>query len=291
MLCPLCNHDGAHPSWFGSHIYRGKEFRFLECDACGSLYCDPMPDAEMLNYMYGPDFLRQYQDGLEPDISSSPVTKWLGKLEKGTFIDYGCGEGRFLVEAARAGWQVLGFEFDPEVAHSIEKKTGIKVVSDPALLRPKGTTDALLLSDVFEHLTDVNRQVPEILNLLKPGGILIAQGPMENNLTLFTGVLRLVRSLRGSPPVESPPYHVMMSTSKGQKAFFKRFNLERTCFEVYEVGWPVPDRLIRSQWKQPRLVLLFLLRCLSKALCALRPLRCGNRYFYVGRLRQNSDSV
>ena len=101
------------------------------------------------------------------------------------------------MEAAKLGWRPYGVEFDPEVARRVEGKTGLKVFSDPSALLNEagGPADVLHLGDVIEHLTALDRQMPEILDLLKPGGILLAQGPLEGNPNLFLMFLRLSRSI------------------------------------------------------------------------------------------------
>jgi len=56
MSCPLCNHDGARQSWLGSTLYGEREFSYLECSFCHSLYCSPMPDEQALARMYGVEY-------------------------------------------------------------------------------------------------------------------------------------------------------------------------------------------------------------------------------------------
>lgn len=60
------------------------------------------------------------------------------------------------------------------------------------LFDPTGepVVDVLHLGDMIEHLTDLEHQFPEILRLIKPGGYLLAQGPLEAGPNLFTSVLK-----------------------------------------------------------------------------------------------------
>ena len=285
MACPLCNHEHARPSWVGSTFYRGREFTYVECLSCHSLYCDPMPDEETLAQMYGPEYATSFEDdpGIDDPKEATRVVRWL-KKEAGerTFIDYGCGAGMLLVEAARLSWQAIGVEFDDEVAKRVEAQTGARVVSRPSELAD-GVADVLHLGDVIEHLTDVNRLMPEILRLIKPGGLLLAQGPLENNMTVFTAMQRLSKSMRRGRRAEMAPYHVLLATAWGQRTLFKRFGLEELEYSVREVAWPAPNRLSFSDLKRPRAVGLFTARRFSQAVSALRPGRWGNRYFYAGR--------
>jgi SAM-dependent methyltransferase len=288
MACPLCDREQSRPSWVGSTFYRGREFPYVECLACGSLYCDPMPDAETLSQMYGPDYATSFQEdpAIDDPKEALRVVKWL-KLRAGggTFIDYGCGTGTLLIEAAKLSWQAIGVELDEEVAKAVAKRTGARVVSNPQELADS-TADVLHLGDVIEHLTEVNRLMPEILRLIKPGGLLLAQGPLENNANLFTRMLRLAKSARGARRTEMAPYHVMLATASGQRTLFERFGLEQLEYSVREVAWPAPSRLSLSDLKKARAVGLFTARRLSQAVSAIRPNRWGNRYFYAGRKSQ-----
>ena len=292
MSCPLCNHENARPSWVGSTFYRGREFPYVECLACGSLYCDPMPDAETLSQMYGPEYATSFEDdpSIDDPKESLRVVKWLKRSTgRGAFIDYGCGTGTLLIEAAKLSWQAVGVELDSEVAKAVEERTGARVVSNPAELAA-ASADVLHLGDVIEHLTEVNRLMPEILRLIKPGGLLLAQGPLENNPNLFTLMLRMMKSVRGGQAREMAPYHVMLATARGQRTLFERFGLEQLEYSVREVAWPAPSRLSLSNLKNARAVGLFTVRRLSQAVSALRPRAWGNRYFYAGRWKGSNGN-
>ena len=288
MACPLCECDRARPSWLGSTRFRGKEFPYVECLLCGSLYCEPMPDDETLARMYGPEYEEGFasEPVIEDNKDPSRIIEWLRKSKTGTFIDYGCGTGALLIEAARLGWETIGVEFEEDVARRVEARTGVRVVSYRGVGTLNGTrADILHLGDVIEHLTELNRQMPQILQLIKPGGLLLAQGPLEANTTLFTSVVRLARQVRRIRPGEMAPYHVLLATMKGQRELFRRFGLEEIEFNVREVAWPAPDKLSASDLGNPRSVALFTLRRFSQAVSAMRPGLWGNRYFYAGRIQ------
>lgn len=284
--CPLCGHQEKRPSWLGSTSYLDQVFHYAECLSCRSLYCDPMPDDRTVAAMYGTSYgagcsdeKAQEEDGPQ----ANRVTEWLSKLPVGTFVDYGCGDGRLLRKAKQLGWKAIGLELDPEVARKTAERTDTVVVADPRELRERYPADVLHLGDVIEHLTDLPHQMPEILSALKPGGLLLAQGPLEANTNLFTLALRGQRVLRGSPPASFAPYHVLLATAQGQRGFFGRLGLRELEFKVDEVAWPAPARLDRRQLTQPRAVAMFTLRRASQLLSALRPQAWGNRYFFAGR--------
>jgi hypothetical protein len=65
MNCPLCGHQFSKLSWVGSTFYHGKEFTYVECLFCSSLYCDPTPDFEALSQMYGVDYQNSFSEDAE----------------------------------------------------------------------------------------------------------------------------------------------------------------------------------------------------------------------------------
>lgn len=242
-----------------------------------------MPDEQTLRDMYGPSYAMSFSP--DPSIRDPKqperVLGWLAKSGKGTFIDYGCGKGELLKAAADLGWNPLGVEFDDEVALKLNQQTGLEVLTTRQALTTEAVADVLHLGDVVEHMTKINDQMPAVLKLIKPGGYLIAQGPLEGNLNVFTLAIRLSRSLR-STNIDMAPYHVMLATKKGQEECFGRFNLMQQEFSVTEVDWPAPSHLLSSDLLNPRLLCLFSLRRLSRIVSLVRP-GWGNRYFYIGR--------
>ena len=286
MSCPLCDHQSARPSWIGSTFYQGKEFTYVECLSCNSLYCDPMPDGETLSQMYGPDYQRCFAAEAPDDNAGDGrrIIDLLKEMGSGVFVDYGCGAGSALMEAAKLNWRAVGVEFDERVAAEVERKTGLEVLTRRQAEALNGlSADVLYLGDVIEHLTEMDRHMPEIINLIRPGGLLVAQGPLEANLNLFTLTVRLARSVRRWRRTEMAPYHVLLATARGQRLLFQRLGLKETEYVISEVAWPAPSRLSLSDVRRPRRSGLYLLRLASKTISGLGFAQMGNRYFYVGQ--------
>jgi SAM-dependent methyltransferase len=287
MRCPFCNSQTFKDSWFGSTIFNGREFHYKECTDCRSLLCNPMPDIEILAEMYGPGYTLQssHSASIDDPRDRVMVIEWLKRLEKGTFVDYGCGDGELLREVKKLGWDVIGVEFDAEVAHSLKKRLGIDIITASEIESIKDRADVLHLGDVIEHLTDVNYSLPQILNTLKKGGILLAQGPLEANPNLFLLLLKITRRLKGSKVSTIPPYHVLLATAEGQKRMFERFGLKQLMYDVTEVSWPAPHRLQRTEIFNLRALGLFSARRCSQITSRFYPSKLGNRYFYAGTLQ------
>ena len=289
--CPLCGEIGGRSSWLGKTRYAGLTFEYVECVACHSLRCSPMPNGHTLAQMYssgyfGCSLAQEGHSTPEMETALRRLTEVLGSVGEGRFLDFGCGRGQLLSLARSLGWDAVGIEYDADVAREAETLTGARVVTYPPVdLMNEGVfADVLFLGDVLEHLTDLESQLPEIIRLIKPGGLLVAAGPLEANPCLFFWVLKSVRRVLGHPDVEMPPYHVSLSTTTGQRALFARHGLETVEYVMEETHWPAPSRLTIQDAKNPRAVGLFMIRKTSRIVSRLRPRAWGNRYFFVGRI-------
>jgi SAM-dependent methyltransferase len=104
----------------------------------------------------------------------------------GRMLDVGCGHGLLLDEARQRGWDVAGLEIsDASRAHATET-LGLEVRAatldelDPAT---DGSYQAIVLSDVLEHLDDPVAALAQIALLLAPGGVACVVTPDPSSLT------------------------------------------------------------------------------------------------------------
>jgi SAM-dependent methyltransferase len=284
IRCSLCGVEEFDKSWLGTVEFQNKDYTYYQCAGCKSFICDPMPDEEALLEMYGNKYFEV--EAIESEDTSAEkfdeVVKFLGSLEAGVFIDYGCGDGKLLQTVAGLGWKVVGVEFSPEVIAELAQKTSFEIISHTAL--PAEKADLIHLGDVLEHLTDLEAQMPRILAMLKTGGIFIAHGPLEANPSFFNFMLKISRGLKGTKITSIPPYHVILATTLGQRKLFERFGLSEINFDVQEVAFPAPYELTTNMITKPRQLMLFTIRKLSQLISRIKGVKnLGNRYFYIGR--------
>jgi hypothetical protein len=143
--------------------------------------------------------------------------------------------------------------------------------------------DVVHFGDVIEHLTRPEETIRSVLSILRPGGIMIAQGPLEAGPSFFAAAMQYWQRLARPVPRAMAPYHTLMATVPGQRRFFARIGLEEIEYSVSEVAWPAPAHIALGDLRRPRrLALWALMRC-SQALSKASPRACGNRYFFEGR--------
>ncbi len=119
--------------------------------------------------------------------------------QAGTFVDFGCGAGDLLREAAALGWRAHGVEFTPDVAAATSRATGYQVVPLSQVSRLPGQADVVHLGDVIEHLTDPDREFSVALSHASKRGPSPGAGSTGEQLDPVRG---LAASGRLCPPDE-----------------------------------------------------------------------------------------
>ena len=189
-ICPACGSaDVADGIPVPDHEY-GLSYvaRYRECGACGTIFQEPMPTLAELASFYPFDYHSMTHSGLLHRIRSGMRIGRLAKLltADGAILDYGCGDGAFLVQAAERlpGRRLWGYE--------IADRTETIVLAGGAVTLVKGAISDLLatlpkcslitLNHVIEHLPDPLAVVKALVEKLLPGGIFEGQTPAADSL-------------------------------------------------------------------------------------------------------------
>ena len=114
------------------------------------------------------------------DASFAFVAKQLPEAE--SLCDIGCGNGRLLYLAKRAGWKVFGLELTESFARQTADRLDVDVHAgnfldyEPPPER-RESFDVVCLRHVLEHLPDSRLAMRKIGALLKPGGHALLEFP------------------------------------------------------------------------------------------------------------------
>lgn len=188
--CPICGGDKFAPKTESVDYSVTKEsFKIDECLNCGLLFTNPRPaDEDLGRYYKSPAYIshtnqssglfgKTYQVLRSWNIRRK--TRLLDQYAKrGRILDYGCGTGEFLAACNHQHWQVQGVELSDEVRDRAIKTHQISVIAPNRLntLSPS-TYDAVTMWHVLEHVSELKQTCSNLIEKLKPGGILIVAVP------------------------------------------------------------------------------------------------------------------
>lgn len=177
--CPACGsstHEqvGGRATRFACDRGAGwpahPEYAVRECGVCGLYFKSHTP---------GTDILASYYAGLDTTAFSvdhqfptdKHVLARLRELSPGSrVLDYGCNTGR-LLGALGPGYDRYGIEVNPDAAAEASRK-GISMLSEGSLPE-RGAFDAIVATDVFEHLLQPTSIMGLLASRLKSGGQLV----------------------------------------------------------------------------------------------------------------------
>ncbi len=193
LACPACASSSISAGLHVPDHEYGLSYRacYRQCEACGSLFQDPMPSLQELAGFYPGDYHSMAHAGLLSAIRNRIRISRLESLasRQSAILDYGCGDGAFLVDAARhmPSRQFWGFEISerPETAHLANGAVTVVKGSLPDLLAVLPQCGLMTLNHVIEHLPDPLATVSALVRKLVPGGILEGQTPAADSLERF----------------------------------------------------------------------------------------------------------
>ena len=153
-------------------------YRLVRCRSCGLVRSDPVVDPEVIHQLY----TRSSFD-YDTEVGGLRVTygRYLARLERcgarpGALLEIGGGNGFFLEEALRQGYQtVKGIEPSQAAIDRADPAIKPHLVCDIARpgLFPADSFDVICMFHVFDHLPDPSAVLDECLRLLRPGGLLL----------------------------------------------------------------------------------------------------------------------
>jgi SAM-dependent methyltransferase len=245
--CPLCGGEAGGVAFPYATGYLGQRYHYFACAKCATRYIDPVPDEAAFAGMYAPgNYHDLFYDGEGQSEYAAGAARLAAWLPAGSrVLDYGCGAGHFVGALRAAGLDAAGAEHSAAAAANAAARTGATVFDlDSDDWRKNAPWDCIHLGDVLEHLPNPRATISDLVGLIRPGGLLSVEGPLEANASLVHGAVRLfgwVKHLRHPRNVdEFPPYHLLFTSAKAQRAFFLRNNptLAELAWDVSETGWP-----------------------------------------------------
>ncbi len=295
MNCPFCNCSHYQDSYLPNTIFNGKNFKYVACKDCKLIYVTPIPSTEDFALMY----TTEYQGGANKRIAKNFKKKLPGlrfsysvhfDIIKHTHsnlhvLDYGCGDGNFVFSALESGIECYGAEFNPDQVKLLNTEKENHFFSiDEVLSNSNLKFDVIRLSNVLEHMPSPMETVAILMERLSTNGILLVEGPVENNICLNKAVREsyfLAKKLFTQTfHAYHKPTHLFFSNYQNQLDFFTKFNLKLIEYRISDNPWPFPEtiRQVKGLGDFIKFAIGFISRFTSKIIP-----KWGNTFLYVGR--------
>jgi SAM-dependent methyltransferase len=185
--CPLCGGTTIRKKYADSRL------PVWSCD-CGAVFLSPFLSPDELKKLYSEAYYEPWglaaekEEGLR-QMKLRTFTARLKKISRflktGKVLDVGCATGYFLEAAEAAGWETYGVEVSEYSSRLAQKKFGNRIFTgtlEEAKFADK-TFDLITLSDLLEHIRDLDAFMQEVVRILKPSGLLMIVTPNAASLS------------------------------------------------------------------------------------------------------------
>lgn len=190
--CPLCARSDS------SELLRHDPWRLVRCDHCGLAYLPEIPSDAAIDedFEWDESFARERAERwarnplmrawtmavlfLKPSREKRAMRFVRRFVRAGRILDVGCGDGRLLLAAQRAGFDALGVESSPRMAAKARRRVGSANVLCGRLsdfpMEPR-SFDAAITVSYLEHEPQPLSVLQRMRALLRPGGWSIHKVP------------------------------------------------------------------------------------------------------------------
>ncbi len=161
------------------------------CPCCGMARQFPMPHKDRLKSLYS----RSYYDSwgepqvywdLKKALYKGLLSQAKGSRSTGNILDVGCATGACLAVIEQMGKTAFGIDVNPEAIRLARKNVPGATILEASLENApfeKGMFEAVVLSDVLEHLSDPRAALKRVRALLAPGGAAVILTPHMGSLS------------------------------------------------------------------------------------------------------------
>src|SRR5262245_60835507 len=192
------DHELAH--------YSGQTLDLVRCADCGFGQPAALPTLprffdRMYDQRWDESWVAHEFDADYKDVIFRTILRELERRVKSggrRLLDVGAHAGRFLHLARNAGWDAEGIELNPRTAAYAAARTGLPVhqMNAHALAHRGRRYDAVVLTDVLEHIPEPVDLLSTLAPLTEHGGVIAVKVPCGPSQMIKEGVLASVTSHR-----------------------------------------------------------------------------------------------
>jgi len=193
MKCNICNSDIIPKVLFKNKSANKPDI--VRCPACKLTFIHPQPNEKIISdYYYGMyASLATYDETIMQNANNS-ISHYKRNInainsKSNSFLDLGCGLGYYSLAAQNTGYQVTSVEQD-KISVEFAKNTLnlnniIESSIDDFIYSVKSKFDVIFLRHVIEHVTNPQKLVNGIYEILNTNGVLIIETDNNNGVELL----------------------------------------------------------------------------------------------------------
>src|SRR3989344_4616563 len=173
--CPICLHKKSILLYIQKFSNQFSH-KIVSCLKCGFVYVKNTPPQKFYNEYY--TYMSKYEGIRAHEAHENATNKFIDIFtnqnikKSANILDVGCATGEFLSRFKKRGFKHLyGFDPAPLCKEIAMKKYGIQIeTANISSFRSKQKFDFIILSQVLEHLRDVDSSISKLESLLKESG-------------------------------------------------------------------------------------------------------------------------
>jgi len=190
-ICPICQTEVNDYTEVYISPYNQQKYKKYECPNCDVHWWEPL---KIIPKFYEEEALEGYvsrHEGLRKnlDLRHKVFFECFPKNKKGKLLDVGCGNGVFLKEAQKHGFEIWGIDFDKQSIKAAKKNLGIDTLYNMSLeefhnfAKKKNIKfDVITFFEVLEHQDRPMEFLQMVKDLLKDEGYIAGSVPNREGL-------------------------------------------------------------------------------------------------------------
>lgn len=239
--CPICNQkikkEKFREKFFSS--FSNLEYKLYHCQGCDLQWWEPLKMIPEFYEREGEKIYKYFHLGVREKLEErhKMFFKFI-PLRKGKLLDVGCGDGIFLEEAQRRGYEVWGIDFDKKSIRVCQKIRGLKntfVATPHEFLKycqeKKLKFEIITFFDVLEHQDEPFSFLFTFKKMLQNGGYIA--GSVPNRDSWFMKIERKIFQ------ADNPPHHFLRFSLHSLTQVLRRLNYHEIL--IFPISLPISE--------------------------------------------------
>ncbi|MDW8464057.1 MAG: class I SAM-dependent methyltransferase [Geminocystis sp.] len=186
-VCPSCKTSVPEEKHIETYIapFNNQEYKLYHYPKCDLQWWEPLKIVPEFYEKEGEEWYAIFHMGINQTIGENHKMFFKHMpLKSGRLLDVGCGDGVFIAEAQRRGYEVWGIDFDRKSIQVCQEKRGLKNTFAMTpwefaefCQKENLKFDIVTFFEVLEHQDRPREFLEAVKSMLKPGGWIAGSVP------------------------------------------------------------------------------------------------------------------